>query len=105
MACGAAPFRDFLIERARPLSPAASVTVQNLIQIISAWNARGPELVPAHDTSEELSLEAPLCRSTRAGSDMSKQSSVDRIWDIIEKVGVCMLATQRAGRLRARPME
>jgi hypothetical protein len=41
MACGAAPFRDFLIERARPLSPAASVTVQNLIQIISAWNARG----------------------------------------------------------------
>jgi general stress protein 26 len=36
---------------------------------------------------------------------MSKQSSVDRIWDIIENVGVCMLATQRAGRLRARPME
>ena len=36
---------------------------------------------------------------------MSKQSNVDRIWDIIENVGVCMLATQRAGRLRARPME
>jgi len=52
-----------------------------------------------------LSLEAPLCRSTRAGSGMSKQSSVDRIWDIIENVGVCMLATQRAGRLRARRME
>jgi general stress protein 26 len=36
---------------------------------------------------------------------MSKQNNVDRIWDIIEKVGVCMLATQCAGRLRARPME
>jgi general stress protein 26 len=36
---------------------------------------------------------------------VGKQSSVDRIWDIIESVGVCMLATQRAGRLRARPME
>ena len=36
---------------------------------------------------------------------MSKQSNVDRIWDIVENVGVCMLATQRAGRLRARPME
>jgi general stress protein 26 len=36
---------------------------------------------------------------------MSKQSNVDRIWDIIENAGVCMLATQCAGRLRARPME
>jgi hypothetical protein len=52
MACGAAPVRDFLIGRARSLSPAASVTVQNLIQIISAWNASGPELVPSHDTNE-----------------------------------------------------
>jgi len=26
----------------------------------------------------------------------------DRVWDIIEKVGVCMLTTQVAGRLRAR---
>jgi general stress protein 26 len=29
----------------------------------------------------------------------------DRVWDIIEKVGVCMLTTQAAGRLRARPIE
>jgi general stress protein 26 len=36
---------------------------------------------------------------------MSNQSSVDRIWDIVENAGVCMLATQCAGRLRARPME
>jgi general stress protein 26 len=36
---------------------------------------------------------------------MSEQSNGDRVWDIIEKVGVCMLTTQAAGRLRARPIE
>ena len=29
----------------------------------------------------------------------------DRVWDIVEKVGVCMLSTQFAGGLRARPVE
>lgn len=28
-----------------------------------------------------------------------------RVWDIIEKVGLCMLTTQIAGGLRARPIE
>ena len=31
--------------------------------------------------------------------------SHDRVWDIIEKVGVCMLTTRFAGGLRARPVE
>jgi general stress protein 26 len=30
---------------------------------------------------------------------------IDRVWDIIEKVGVAMLTTQFAGGLRARPLE
>src|SRR6267154_2714977 len=30
---------------------------------------------------------------------------IDRVWDVIEKVGVCMLTTQFAGGLRARPLE
>ena len=30
---------------------------------------------------------------------------VDRVWDIIEKVGVAMLTTQFADGLRARPLE
>ena len=30
---------------------------------------------------------------------------IDRVWDIIEKVGVAMLTTQFAGGLRARPVE
>jgi general stress protein 26 len=33
------------------------------------------------------------------------QASLDRVWDIIEKVGVCMLTTQFAEGLRARPLE
>ena len=37
--------------------------------------------------------------------DMSKNDNSDRVWDIIEKVGVCMLTTQFAGGLRARPLE
>ena len=36
---------------------------------------------------------------------MSDQPSVDRIWDLIEGVGICMLTTQFDGGLRARPVE
>jgi general stress protein 26 len=36
---------------------------------------------------------------------MSKRDNIERVWDIIEKVGVCMLTTQFAGGLRARPVE
>jgi general stress protein 26 len=42
----------------------------------------------------------------RFGSfDMNKKDSIDRVWDIIEKAGVCMLTTQFIGGLRARPLE
>jgi general stress protein 26 len=37
--------------------------------------------------------------------DMSKKDNIDRVWDIIEKVGVCMLTTKFADGLRARPLE
>jgi general stress protein 26 len=34
------------------------------------------------------------------------EDKLNRVWEIIEHVGVCMLTTQRAdGRLRARPLE
>jgi hypothetical protein len=36
---------------------------------------------------------------------MSEQGNGDRVWDRIEKVGVCMLTTRAAGGLRARPIE
>jgi general stress protein 26 len=36
---------------------------------------------------------------------MKQKGDVNRVWDIIEKAGVCMLTTQFAGGLRARPLE
>jgi hypothetical protein len=36
---------------------------------------------------------------------MTKQDHLDRVWDIIERVGVCVLTTRFAGGLRARPVE
>ncbi len=36
---------------------------------------------------------------------MNKENNIDRVWDILEKVGVCMLTTQFADGLRARPLE
>ena len=36
---------------------------------------------------------------------MSANEQLDRIWDIIEQVGVCMLTTRFASGLRARPLE
>lgn len=43
--------------------------------------------------------------SSLKSSAMSRKNDIDRVWDIVEKVGVCMLTTQFAGGLRARPLE
>jgi general stress protein 26 len=36
---------------------------------------------------------------------MTEANKLDRVWDIIQKVGVCMLTTRFPGGLRARPLE
>jgi general stress protein 26 len=36
---------------------------------------------------------------------MPNQASLDRVWNIIERVGVCMLTTHPAAGLRARPLQ
>jgi general stress protein 26 len=36
---------------------------------------------------------------------MPNENHLDRVWDIIERVGVCMLTTRFAGGLRARPLQ
>jgi general stress protein 26 len=36
---------------------------------------------------------------------MGEQDNIERVWDIIKEVGVCMLTTQSAGELRVRPLE
>jgi general stress protein 26 len=35
----------------------------------------------------------------------SDQTRLDRIWDIVDKAGVCMMTTRFYGGMRARPME
>ena len=36
---------------------------------------------------------------------MSHATELDRVWEIIQKVGICMLSTRFEGGLRARPLE
>jgi general stress protein 26 len=36
---------------------------------------------------------------------VGQQHSINRIWDVIENVRVCMLTTHAASGLRARPLE
>jgi len=36
---------------------------------------------------------------------MAEESHLNRVWDIIELVGICMLTTRFVGGLRARPLE
>jgi general stress protein 26 len=36
---------------------------------------------------------------------MSNKGNIERIWDIVERVGVCMLTTKSASGMRARPLE
>ncbi len=36
---------------------------------------------------------------------MAEQNHLDRVWDVIERVGICMFTTQCASGLRARPLE
>lgn len=37
--------------------------------------------------------------------DLTEQTHVSRVWDLVEKVGVGMLTTQFVGGLRARPLQ
>ena len=37
--------------------------------------------------------------------DMASEDNLDRVWSIIERVGVCMLTTRGVMGLRARPLE
>jgi general stress protein 26 len=54
--------------------------------------------------------KVPSTPARRGGSQartngLDEHSNLERVWDIIESVGVCMLTTQAGGRLRARPVE
>jgi len=36
---------------------------------------------------------------------MRRRAHIDRVWHVIDKVGICMMTTQFDGGMRARPME
>src|SRR5262245_23639886 len=36
---------------------------------------------------------------------LSKQNHIERVWELVEKIGVCMLTTQAPDHLHARPVE
>ena len=42
---------------------------------------------------------------SRQYAQETAQGSIDRVWEIIHRVGVCMLTTRSEGGLRARPLE
>src|SRR5687767_15105119 len=44
-------------------------------------------------------------RRLRCYCGMADQDKCDRVWDVVETVGVCMLTTHFAGGVRARPLE
>jgi general stress protein 26 len=54
---------------------------------------------PRNDGAEEPACLAAGYRPT------ADQDHLDRVWQIIERVGVCMLTTHFSGGLRARPVE
>jgi general stress protein 26 len=51
------------------------------------------------ESNSELQDRAASC------SSMANEEQFDRVWEIIERVRVCMLTTRFAGGLRARPLE
>jgi Pyridoxamine 5'-phosphate oxidase like len=74
---------------------------------VACWTGRSARSIRARPaqrlaTSPFRGTEVELCRLTEV---MNWQDNIDRAWDIIEKVGTCMLTTQFEGGLRARPLE
>jgi general stress protein 26 len=57
--------------------------------------------ISAERTVTGTSTGTERCRSMTE----SDQTRLDRIWDIVEKAGVCMMTTRFYGGMRARPME
>src|SRR5262249_27625357 len=80
-------------------------------KICRGWNAGRVELVPTLRRQRPPGAAAERLRGGKRPRgnarciEMSERRNGERVWDIIEKVGVCMLTTQVAGRLRARPIE
>jgi len=50
-------------------------------------------------------VELALWQGVGAGMAKDDKSHLDRVWEVIDKAGICMMVTRFAGGLRARPLE
>src|ERR1044071_1990335 len=50
-------------------------------------------------------VELALWQGVGAGMAKDDKSHIERVWEVIEKAGICMMVTRFAGGLRARPLE
>src|SRR5262249_45689682 len=111
---GVAPFRDFPVRRSscaplaaasltrhRPVEKPAAVGTPAARNWFLGYKAKAAVEAAAGGLREGSKTVAQKARRI----DMNEQRNGERIWDIIERIGVCMLTTQAAGRLRARPLE
>jgi general stress protein 26 len=63
------------------------------------------QLFPTFKTIRSLKSQGPPTAAQSEHPPVSKQDHTDRVWQIVEEVGVCMLTTRSADGLRARPLE
>src|SRR5579864_4583663 len=68
-------------------------------------SSRAPVPCPSSAHSLEPRLRSHVETNKGKRSAIMDARPIDRVWDIIEKVGVAMLTTRFAGGLRARPLE
>src|SRR5437016_3389576 len=79
--------------------------LQALLVIIRERIAVAVEVIEHSELHFSPTLSAEPQPKLPVSQPMSKQDSIERVWDIIAKVGTCMLTTQFEGGLRARPLE
>ena len=73
-----------------------------------AYASNAQEVGAVEQMSKATGARAPEPEARPTGwlpMNEKHEDNLDRVWDIIEKVGVTMLTTQFSGGLRARPLE
>jgi general stress protein 26 len=50
-------------------------------------------------------MPVPMPASEQTSEPKNEQLHIERVWELVEKIGVCMLTTQSGDSLHARPIE
>jgi general stress protein 26 len=59
---------------------------------------------PERFTMVNTYLDAACARASRFSEDIMADSDTDRVWELMKKIGICMLASWDGRELQARPM-